>query len=81
MDPNKVVEGLIESYRLMAQAVVPNTLGEAVLALHAQGKETDRAALLAHLMDQVGGLGPNDLKRLQAEAAAQRLGWSPAPAP
>jgi heme oxygenase len=60
---------------------VPNTLGEAVLALHAQGLGIDRETLLAHLLEQADGRGPNDLRRLVAEAAASSLGWSPPPTP
>lgn len=78
MDAQKLVSNFIESQRTIAQAVVPNTLGEAVLALHAQGLDTNREALLKHLLMQADGCGPNDLHRLVAEAAAQRLGWEKA---
>lgn len=81
MDANKVVSDFIESQRTIARAAVPGTLGEAVLALHDQGLETDRQSLVQHLLAQAEGRGPNDLHRLVAEAAAQRLGWQPEPGP
>ena len=76
----RLIEKNQATFRQIAESQAPVALAEALLTLLKTRPTVDAQTLIAQLLDSTAHLKPTDLTRLQHEAAAKLLGWSPAPA-
>ena len=68
-----------ETFRQLAESQARTARADALLSLLEKGQAVDAPALIAELLNSSAHLKANDLTRLQHEAAARLLGWSPEP--
>ncbi len=76
----RLVDRTQATFKQLAESQARTALADALLCLLEKRQPVDAGALIAELLDSSSHLKPNDLGRMQAEAAAKLLGWSPAPA-